>query len=162
MHEIIDELQENFETLIARSAEMTRQVSSDDLFRKPEAFEGTYEMFSFGEFILRSAAAIEQAFAGMTTRLWDDPFEWTLPEYMASPERILLYFDEVSETTRRGFAFMKTDEDLKRRIPAPRELQTIFHVLLSAYERAAHFQGRAAAVHRLISSGRTTSDPERA
>lgn len=157
MREIIDELQKNFEAVILRSADMTKHISPEDLFRKPDRFEGTFEMFSFGEFILRSAAAIEQAFAGMTTRLWDDPFEWTLPEYMASPERILVYFEEVSETARRGFAFLKSDDDLMRQIPAPRELRTIFHILLSAYERAAHFEGRAAAVHQLVSKlGRPT------
>ena len=41
-------------------------------------------MFSCGEYILRSAAAVEQTFGGITTRLWDDPFEWTLPEALST------------------------------------------------------------------------------
>jgi hypothetical protein len=160
MREIIEELQSSFDELIRRSVEMTKAVAADDLFRKPAQFEGSYEMFSIGEFMLRSTGAIEQAFAGITTRLWDDPFEWTLPEYMASPERILDYLDEVSETARRGFTFLKDDDELKRQLPAPRELKTILQILLSAIERAAHFQGRAAAACQLVSGKRPAAVPK--
>ena len=57
MRDIIDELQASFDELIRRSVEMTKAVPAGDLFRKPEKFEGSYEMFSFGEFMLRSAGA---------------------------------------------------------------------------------------------------------
>jgi hypothetical protein len=46
---------------------------------------------SVGEQILRSAAVIEQTFGGLTANLWDDPFEWTLPETLATPESIVAY-----------------------------------------------------------------------
>jgi hypothetical protein len=40
------------------------------------------------QYILRSAAAIEQMCGGLTANLWDDPFEWTLPETLSNADRL--------------------------------------------------------------------------
>ena len=48
--------------------------------------------------LLRSAAAVEQTFGGITTRLWDDPFEWTLPEKLSSTDLLIGYLNEVEQT----------------------------------------------------------------
>lgn len=154
MRQLIEDLESQFDSLNRRSIRIVETSSADDLFQKPQKFENTFEMFSCGEFILRSAGAVEQAFSGITTRLWDDPFEWTLPEHLGSPEKVIEYLREVSETSGRGFQFFTDDSDLYRRIPAPRELRSILHVLLAALVRAAHFQGKAEALHQLH-SGRT-------
>lgn len=108
-------------------------------------------MFSCGEFILRSAGAVEQTFGGITTRLWDDPFEWTLPEELSTADLMANYLAEVEETRRRGFALFNSDEDLQREMPAPEKLKTIFEILLETVSRAEHFQGRAFAIFQMFS-----------
>ena len=110
-----------------------------------------FAQFSCGEYILRSAGAVEQTFGGIMSRLWDDPFEWTLPEELSTIEKISEYLAEVEETRRKGFAFFASDEDLKREIPAPEKLRSIFEILLETVARAEHFQGRAFAVFQMFS-----------
>ena len=106
--------------------------------------------FSCGEYILRSAAMVEKTFGGVTTRLWDDPFEWTLPEKLSDRGSVLNYLDEVEATRKKGFAFFNSDDDLKREIPAPEKLRAIFDILLETAALADHFQGRAFAIFQVL------------
>jgi len=116
------------------------------LFTPPEqARSGT-----FGEYLLRSAGAVEQTFGGITARLWDDPFEWTLPEELSTTEKINEYLLEVEETRVRGFRFFASDADLAKQLPAPEKLFSIFELLLTTLARAENFQGRAVAVFQLL------------
>ena len=108
-------------------------------------------MFSCGEYILRSAAAVEQTFGGITTKLWDDPFEWTLPEKLSTTDLVRDYLNEVEATRQKGFAFFKSDADLNLQMPAPERLTSIFELLLNTVGRAEHFQGRASAVLQMLS-----------
>ena len=150
MRELINSFERKFGELNLRSLQLITAIGTHDLFRKPEPFANTLDMFSCGEFILRSAGAIEQTFAGITSRQWDDPFEWTLPEYMNSPERIVNYLSEVNEITLRGFGFFQSDDDLLRKLPAPRELKPLVEILLDCYAQAARFQGKAIALAELV------------
>ncbi|HEX2269316.1 MAG TPA: hypothetical protein VHH35_07275, partial [Pyrinomonadaceae bacterium] len=54
--------------------------------------------------ILRSAAVIEQTFGGLTANLWDDPFEWTLPETLSTPELVIEHLSEVDALRQRFFS----------------------------------------------------------
>ena len=108
-------------------------------------------MFSCGEYLLRSAGAVEQTFGGITTRLWDDPFEWTLPEKLSTPIAVLEYLDEVERTRLAGFGFFTSDGDLQKQIPAPEKLRSLFDLLLETLARAEHYQGRAFAVFQMLS-----------
>lgn len=108
-------------------------------------------MFSCGEYILRSAAAVEQTFGGITTKLWDDPFEWTLPEKLSSIAAMVEYLNDVEETRQRGFAFFTSDTDLLKQMPAPEKVKPIAQILLETVSRSRHFQGRAFAVFQMIS-----------
>ena len=110
-----------------------------------------FVQFSCGEYILRSAGAVEQTFGGITSRLWDDPFEWTLPEELSTTDKISDYLNEVEATRQKGFAFFTSDEDLKREMPAPEKLKSICEILLETIARAEHFQGRAFAVFQMYS-----------
>ena len=74
---------------------------------------------SAGECVLRSAAAVEQTFGGITANLWDDPFEWTLPEYLSTPARMRDYLDEVEETRRRAFSSFTNDDCLRKQVAVP-------------------------------------------
>jgi hypothetical protein len=127
------------------------KVVDTDLFRKPRELERTMTMFSCGEYILRSAAIVEQTFGGITTRLWDDPFEWTLPEKLSTRVHVNEYLDEVEVTRIRGFGFFLSDDDLRKEIPAPEITRPIFALLLETVARAEHFQGRAFAVFQMLS-----------
>lgn len=129
----------------------------DKLFFKPREIKESYSQFSCGEYILRSAAAVEQTFGGITVKLWDDPFEWTLPEELATKKKILEYLDEVEQTRQNGIGFFSSDEDLAKQIPAPEELKTLAELLVETLSRAEHFQGRAFAVFQMISDKKLPS-----
>lgn len=137
-----------FYLLHARSLALIIKIPESLLFSNPLKSPST-TMFSCGEFILRSAAMVEKTFGGITTRLWDDPFEWTLPEKLSDSTAILGYLDEVEATRQKGFAFFTSDDDLKREIPAPERLTPIIDILLDTLGKAEHFQGRAYALFQL-------------
>ncbi|MEZ5306823.1 MAG: hypothetical protein R2684_06730 [Pyrinomonadaceae bacterium] len=69
--------------------------------------------------VIRAAAIVEQAFGGMTSSLWDDPFEWTLPEAFGDSGKLRLYFREVKEAIDRGFACLKDDAELSKNLITP-------------------------------------------
>ena len=101
---------------------------------------------SVGEQILRSAAAIEQTFGGLTANLWDDPFEWTLPETLSTSESIIEYLSEVDSTRRRVFESIDGDGALSKYVAVPSgESKTLIDVLLETLMRASDYHGRAAA-----------------
>ena len=140
-----------FTDLHARSVRLLSLTNDENLYRRPRELPQTFAMFTVGEYLLRSAASIEQTFGGITTRLWDDPFEWTLPEKLNATTLVADYLDEVESTRKKGLAFLSSDDDLGRRIPAPAEVKTIFEILTDTLVRAEHYQGRAAAVLQCFS-----------
>ena len=143
--------EKRFVALDKRSIELLHLIDDSDLFRKPRELDRTMTMFSCGEYILRSAAAIEQTCGGITTRLWDDPFEWTLPEELSTRDKVANYLREVETARRSAFQFLKSDDDLQREIPAPATLRPIFDLLLETVARSEHYQGRAFAVFQMLS-----------
>lgn len=151
MKTFIETLDLQFSLLHQRSLWLIEKTPEEKLYWQPREREMLFPVNSCGELILRSAGKIEQTFGGLTTKLWDDPFEWTLPEALFDTAAVLRYLYEVEETRQRGFALLRTDEDLKREIPAPEKLKTIFAVLIETLARAEHFQGRAFAVFNLFS-----------
>ena len=151
MKNLIEIFDREFRRLHERSCRFVEKIPDDNLFSKPRELNRTYAMFSCGEYVLRSAAAIEQTFLGITRRLWDDPFEWTLPEELSGGAKILEYLSEVEETRLNGFNFFASDDDLSRLMPAPERLKPIAEILLETVARAEHFQGRAFAVFQFYS-----------
>jgi hypothetical protein len=155
MKKFISSLDEQFVRLAARSHALVEAVPEDKLYWQPRQSSGAFPIYSCGEHILRSAAAIEQTFGGITTNLWDDPFEWTLPETLSTPLRVAEYLNEVEATRLRGFSLFASDEDLLKEIAAPSgEMLPLCSLLLETIERAAHHQGRAFATFRLFSEVR--------
>lgn len=155
MKQLIDSFERQFAAVNSRSRELIELIPNERLFWKPREMSRVFTMFSCGEFILRSAGAIEQTFGGITTRLWDDPFEWTLPEELSTNDLILEYLSEVEATRKRGFALFASDDDLRREMPAPEKLKSLFTILLECVSRAEHFQGRAFAVFQMFSDEKT-------
>lgn len=151
MKSLINSFELQFSSLNRRSAELLKLIPDEKLFWKPRESNETYQMFSCGEYVLRSAGAVEQTFGGIMTRLWDDPFEWTLPEELSTVNLMSDYLAEVGATRQKGFALFTSDEDLRREMPAPEKLKSIFEILLDTISRAEHFQGRAFAVFQMFS-----------
>ena len=140
-----------FRSLDILSRELLSTCEGVNVFRKPRQIENSMAMFSCAEYILRSAAMVEKTFGGITTRLWDDPFEWTLPEKLSNKAAIEQYLDEVESTRVKGFEFFTSDDDLKRRMPAPEKLMSVHEILLETIAKAEHYQGRAFAVFQMLS-----------
>ena len=151
MRRLLDSFANGFAVCIARSHSLLEMTSEADLYRRPRELPRTFTIFTVGEYLLRSAATIEQTFGGITTRLWDDPFEWTLPEKLGSTDLVAEYLNEVSATVDRGFTFLDSDEILLREIPAPTTIKSIGEVLIETLARAEHYQGRAFGVFQALS-----------
>ncbi|MEA2206777.1 MAG: hypothetical protein QOE77_3553 [Blastocatellia bacterium] len=102
---------------------------------------------TFRENILRGAAVVEQTFGGLTASLWDDPFEWTLPETLNTHELLLEYLDEVEATRRRAFGGLRDDDELFREIVVPSgERQSLLSLFRETIARARTFQDQAFAM----------------
>ena len=142
--EIVQRIDQEFARLLESLKDLASSVPINLLYRNPPAI-------SMGECILRSAAKIEQTCGGLTSNLWDDPFEWTLPEKLSLRTDITRYLDEVEETRIRGFAFIASDSALSTEIPAPETLLPLNTILLDTLVSASHYQGRAFAVFQMLS-----------
>jgi len=151
MREMLDIIDSQFRSVHERTKEIIALVPDEFLYTQPRELDRTYAIFSCGEYVIRSAAAVEQCFGGLTTRLWDDPFEWTLREALATKELIAGYLDEVEATRTSAMAFFTSDEDLLKTLPAPEKIVPVLELLLNTLRRAEHYQGRAAAIIQFFS-----------
>ena len=157
MMRIVRGLDEQFARLHGRSLALLRALPAERLYWQPprEPAARTFPVYSCGEHLLRSAAAVEQTFGGITVNLWDDPFEWTLPEALPTPDSVARYLEEAEATRRRAFEFLRSDEDIGKEIAVPSgEMRTLFSLAVETLARAAHHQGRAYATLRLFSDAR--------
>ncbi len=150
MKVILSSLESQFAALDRRARELIAIIPEDSLFSRPRAIPHSMAMFSCGEYLLRSAAMVEKTFGGITTRLWDDPFEWTLPEELSDTASVIRYLDEVEQTRRHGFGFFDSDADLVKELPSPEKIRPLIEVLLETIATAEHYQGRAFAVFQML------------
>jgi hypothetical protein len=141
---MIESLAEQFAQLHSRSCKLIETTPAELLYRDLMGRNNNTSSQSMGEFVLRSAAAVEQTFGGITANLWDDPFEWTLPEVLSTPERIIEYLAEVEQTRQHAFGSFIGDKDLLKEIACPSgERRLLIDLLLDTIVRAASYQGRA-------------------
>lgn len=145
MRQSIESLDQQFKNLHQQSCDLVSRLSRESLYAKPA---GMTE--SCGERVLRSAAVVEQAFGGLTANLWDDPFEWTLPETLNTPTKVGEYLDEVETTRRHAFSALADDGDLSKSIMTPTGRTELLPFLLDTLKRAGHHLQRAESVfHKL-------------
>jgi hypothetical protein len=101
---------------------------------------------------LKCAGVLEQAFGGLTTNLWDDPFEWTLPETLSTPELVLGYLAEVERAKVRAFSSLVEDSTLNKVIALPSgESCSLFEFLITTLQRASELYGQANATLKILS-----------
>ncbi len=135
MDALIKWFDQQFTQLHLSWSEIIDQLPADSIYRRESD-----SVLSCGEYIVKSARVVEQAFGGITSSLWDDPFEWTLPETLTTHEQLRAYFAEVEATRLRGFALFKTDEDLLKQIMTPSGEMQLSSLLLDTLVRARHHQ----------------------
>ena len=120
--EIIQQIDKEFATLITSLKDLAHSVPPENL--------------------VRSAAAIEQMCGGLTSNLWDDPFEWTLPETLSNADRVIEYLSEVDLARERTFNSID-DRALTKYILVPSgESRMLISVLLKTLIRASEYRGR--------------------
>ncbi len=121
--EIVEQIDQAFARLIVTLKDLARSVPRENL--------------------VRSAAVIEQMCGGLAANLWDDPFEWTLPETLSNADRVIEYLDEVDLARQRTFSSID-DAALTKLILAPSgESRLLISLLLETLVKASELRGRA-------------------
>ena len=149
--EIVEHLDREFARLHLRSCEVTENTPDEILYLVATP-TGMHSLPSVGESLLRCAAAVEQTFGGITSNLWDDPFEWTLPEYLSTPAKVIEHLVEVETTRKRAFSSFDDDACLLKQVATPSgETRPLLELLLGTLVRAAQYQGQAVATLKSLS-----------
>ena len=153
--DIVTSLDREFSRLHLSACAVIEQTSIDILYAVPAQTSlpsASRQLPSIGESVLRGAAAIEQTFGGITANLWDDPFEWTLPEYLSTPAKIREHLDEVEATRKRAFASFADDGCLLKHIAVPSGgTRPLIDLLLETLLSAASFQIQALLALKILS-----------
>ena len=109
---VVSHLDQQFGALLNSLKDLARAVPPHLLYSNPPSV-------SIGENLLRSAAVIEQTCGGLVSNLWDDPFEWTLPETLSNADRVVEYLSEVDLARARAFNSIRDDGALIKYISPP-------------------------------------------
>jgi hypothetical protein len=152
--DIVASLDREFSRLHQQSCALIAATSIDLLYAFPEQTESSAsrQLPPIGESVLRGAAAVEQTFGGITVNLWDDPFEWTLPEYLSTPAKIKEHLDEVEATRQRAFASFTDDVCLLRHVAVPSGgTRPLIDLLLETLLNAASSQTQAWVTLKILS-----------
>lgn len=146
VRDLVESLDRQFAELHGKSCKLVSGLSPELLYAR--ANDGSDE--TCGHQTLRSAATVEQSFGGLTANLWDDPFEWTLPETLNTPAKVLEYLNEVEAQRNGAFLAFTDDADLAREIMTPAGIRKILPFLLDTLKRARHHQQRALKVFEAL------------
>jgi len=148
---IVESLDREFARLYLHSCEVTENTPDEILYLVATP-TGMRSLPSVGESLLRCAAAVEQTFGGITSNLWDDPFEWTLPEYLSTPAKVIEHLVEVETTRKRAFSSFDDDACLLKQVATPSgETRPLLELLLGTLVRAAQYQGQAVVTLKSLS-----------
>ena len=132
----IADFERQYSELHRSRSRVALEAGNELIYKTDKRHESDLWPVSVGTNLIRSAAIVEQTFNGITARLWDDPIEWTLPERLPTITDLIGYFEEVQKTHVRGFAFLRSDADLEKSIPAPIELATLAKLLNETLTRS--------------------------
>ena len=106
MKNFIEIFERRFLQIYQNSCKIIEKTPDEIIYKQLNKSAADFPFNSIGGNILRSAGAVEQAFGGITVRLWDDPFEWTLPEELKYRcENYRISKRNRSDQTARFFAF---------------------------------------------------------
>ena len=148
-HHTVESLDREFARLHERSSLIVKSTPGEALYQTGSLQSS---VTSVGESILRSAAAIERTFGGITANLWDDPFEWTLPEHLSTPEKVFEHLCEVEAVRKQAFASFGDEDCLLKHVATPAdETRPLIELLLDTLVLAAVYQGQAIALRKTLS-----------
>jgi hypothetical protein len=140
--EIVNTLDREFARLYSQSRAIIEQTPAGILYATPTQ-TAPRSLRSVGENVLRAAAAIEQTFGGITSNLWDDPFEWTLPEYLSTPVKVIHHLEEVEATRKQAFSSFTDDLCLRKHVAMPAgDTRPLIALLLETLVRAVDYQAQ--------------------
>lgn len=149
---IVESLDREFARLHANSCDLVDHTPPQILYTTGVATGSSFSYPSIGESLLRSAAVVEQTFGGITANLWDDPFEWTLPEYLSTPAKVHEHLLEVESTRLRAFSSFADDSCLVQEVATPaNETSALLNLLLGSLLRATGYQAQAQLVLKTLS-----------
>ena len=131
MNDFINWFDEEFKRLEAQWRNSIQQLDSSRFYSADQQ-----QLSPAAEQILRSARIVEQVSGGITANLWDDPFEWTLPETLRTKDKLRAYVDEVHDARERAFQLFRDDADLLKTVMTPRGATPLMSLLLEALVRA--------------------------
>lgn len=156
--QIVEGLDREFARLHAKATAVIEKTPVDILYTAPAnsglpaSPSGLLQLLSIGESVLRGAAAIEQTFGGITSNLWDDPFEWTLPEHLSTPARVNEHLADVEATRKRAFSSFADDDCLLKHVAVPSgETRPLIDLLVKTLVRAADYQAQAVLALKILS-----------
>jgi hypothetical protein len=135
MNDFISWFDQEFKRLESGWRELVEKLDDETLYLSTEQ-----RLQPSAEQIVRSARIVEQVFGGITANLWDDPFEWTLPETLTTKDKLRAYLNEVSDARERGFQLFRDDSDLLKSIMPPAGQTQLVALLLDSLVRAWHYQ----------------------
>jgi hypothetical protein len=149
--DLIEDLEQECVSLLSRLKTLVGSIPAEYLYEQQRDTSGA----SVAENIVKSAAALEQAFGGLTINLWDDPHEWTLPETLSTSALIVEYLAEVDQARTRAFAALVDDSALAKYIAMPSgERASIQVLLVSALKAARDFEHRANEQYKMLFADR--------
>ncbi|HYX28256.1 MAG TPA: hypothetical protein VE863_06795 [Pyrinomonadaceae bacterium] len=131
MNDFINWFDREFKTLHADWRASIAQLDQSNFYSANEQ-----RLSPAAEQILRSARIVEQTFGGITANLWDDPFEWTLPETLTTRDKLIGYLDDVRDARERGFRLFQEDQDLLKSVMAPQGSTQLISLLLDCLVQA--------------------------
>jgi|SRR6185503_5397006 len=135
MNSFINWFDREFKRLETEWRDSIQQLDEHSLYS-----ENQQELAPAAEQILRSARIVEQVSGGITANLWDDPFEWTLPETLTTKAKLIAYIEEVRDARDRAFQLFKDDADLLKTVMTPSGAMPLMSLLLDALVRAGHYR----------------------
>jgi hypothetical protein len=123
----LESLDRDFISVLSELMALIKSIPGEKIYFNPAGPSGG----SVVDYVVKTASTLEQAFGGLTTNLWDDPFEWTLPETLSTSDLILAYLVEVDGARARAIASLVDDSALDKYIAMPSGEQTSIRKLLA-------------------------------
>jgi uncharacterized damage-inducible protein DinB len=150
-----------FERIHQNLIEVLAIIPEEKLYWKPFESEKFIRIYSCGELISHIGGIVEYAFNGITSNLWEEPFEWITREVLPTRSHLAGYLDDVARLRRMAFEDF-TDLDLPKRIYYPNAASTTLgEILVKTLSHAAHHRGQVYAYVHLFADARLPMTTER-
>jgi uncharacterized damage-inducible protein DinB len=136
-------------------------IPEERLYLKPFESPNFIRVYSCGELISHIGGIVEYTFNGITSNLWEEPFEWITREVLPTRAHVAAYLEEVARVRRMAFDDFR-DDDLPKQIYFPNGVgTTLGEILTKTLSHAAHHRGQVYAYVHLFTDVRLPATVER-